>query len=1270
MTMRDKQGNLKPVAGTARAQRFPAPLAPEYARVDDRTSADQMSFALEFAKLLVYYDDSNQPSGSWSGFFERDLAFLLARIVTTDFQREHFQAIAIQTAVREGRADARETLKSIYRMISRIYHWHRWARDIAEKDLSDNPFRMTLQSVIQSDLSQYLGENMKSILERLPAARGIDDWPGYWSRWEASLPEVGNISRTSVPSFTPQVYDNPIDGLLAVLQGVHHANRKLQQMAQNYLEETINNRSDHPPHTALYIAFTKLMELLREKINGIPGKHLDFYYRNVLGLAERGNSPDVVHLSFEAAPQLREYILPAGTRVAAGKDAGGRLREYATDADLFINHARVDSMKALYLMRDRYATSAHARQRVMSVLALPKCDSEDGLSAPLRDAAAGWPAFGVDETSCNQLIQPQLNAELGFILASSVLLLQEGERNVTISIAFQDENSFETALQAYQDVAADVLDAPPAVELLLEDAFCLWLSGEKGWSPVTGASFRRHPVVGTTMEIEFTLQPADPPVVANPALAPEPRQAQWPMLKLALNPFARVFAYTFFKDLAIATIDIRAGARGLRKMQLRNDIGLLSAAQPFPIFGPVPVQGSYLLLGHPELQVKRIQHTALTLTWFNLPRPPASFASLYEAYNLGIEDESFKVRLSVFNSGAWVPLTDVDGRFPLFTRDFDRSGLLPATVMSFAVPELTPPAAELPAPPSVAEQLTEAQAPRGAIRLELAEPEFGFGHSVFPRLISDAAAANARAGKNGRHTPLPNPPFTPILKSLVLDYDAADRLDLSRPLPDDQPARFYHLCPFGFTEHQGRAAGMFTDVSEQGHLYLGVAEIDPQQSLTLLFHLRDSSFSPVPALRHHHHASMRPVRWRYLSRNEWKDFPAELLISDTTMGLTCSGILKFLLPEDITRENTVMPAGLCWIQAAAEQVTDIYWCRVVSIATQAVTATRLCDPHSDLVPAVLPAGSITQLVEKKPQIKSIVQPFDSRLGRSKESPDEFRTRVSERLRHKDRAIQNFDFERLVLDAFPEVGQVKCIGHNNSRGFPGSEPLEPGMLYLVVVPRLENCPDREPRLPQFVLKEIEQFIRAHTTIFVKDIHVINPVYETLKIFANVEFSGEGDASYYTDDLDAAISQYLQPWRHKPGEPMYIGNGQVQGYEVAKFIQQQTAAMRAGPLPYVRQLHKLVMLHTCQQEEGYVSKWHSVEDRVWASAPWSVLMPAVKHGIVAVRAGASTVDAGIRNLVVGNDFVMNGIGAKEEKEKSTERRYFVVIPRSAVLSAGRD
>src|SRR5436190_4254502 len=155
--MQIKRGQLKPAFGTARTQRFPAALAPEYAPIDERTCADQMSFALDFAKLLSYYDDSNRLAGDWSGFFERDLAFLLARIVTTDFQREHFQAVAMQSAVRDGREGIKEILKSIYKAISRIDDWYRWAKEIADKELADNPVRMTLESIIQSDLSQYLG---------------------------------------------------------------------------------------------------------------------------------------------------------------------------------------------------------------------------------------------------------------------------------------------------------------------------------------------------------------------------------------------------------------------------------------------------------------------------------------------------------------------------------------------------------------------------------------------------------------------------------------------------------------------------------------------------------------------------------------------------------------------------------------------------------------------------------------------------------------------------------------------------------------------------------------------------------------------------------------------------------------------------------------------------------------------------------------------------------------------------------------------------------
>lgn len=1275
------RGNLKPAAGTAREQRFPWALAPEYALLDQRKCADQMAAALEYAKLLAYYDESNQRSGDWSDFFRRDISFLLAQMAASNFQREGYQIGALQTAAREGRADVRQILHAIYRMTERIDSWYLWAREIAEKDLAQNGLDSGLGTDIFSkleaivkDLRDYLGANLKGLLRGLAPAHEREDWAGYWEGWESKLSEIWRRQPelgTGGPGAAVAVTDStPLEGLLSVLRRLQETSLGLGDMARQHLEDAADERSDHPPHTALYMAFARLLDQLRDKLNSLSGSHLDFYYRGVLQLREKDSTPDVVHVSFEAAPEVKGFTLPAGTRLAAGKEPGGALREYATDADLFINRGRVTALKAVYIARDNFKTSSHAPDRVMSILRFPQCDSQDGMGAPLIDPAAGWPTFGLNEMTTDAAERLQLHNDIGFVLASPALLLREGERNVTVSLAFEGETSLEEALEKYQNVAGDVLDQPPSIDVLMADAFNVSLSTEKGWLPVI-ASYRRHPVVGTAMEIEFTLQPSEPPVVANAALSPEPQTAQWPLLKLSLNPLARIFAYSFFRDLRITTIDIRVSVRGLKALQLRNQAGLLGAGQPFPVFGPTPAQGSYLLLSHPELAVKDVSHATINIAWFNLPRPPASMASHYAAYNLGIDDDSFKVSLSVYADGnrGWAPPSAASSLIPLFTRDFDRSGLLPATAMAVDIDQLTPPADDpAAAEPAAADQLTDSQAPRGTIRLELAEPEVGFGQTVYPQIMTNAATANARAGKKGPYTPIPNPPLAPVARSLTLDYDASEQMDLTRPLPEDRAGRFYSINSFGYSTHSGRATGIFLPLEDQGHLRLGIAEIGPRQSLSLLFQIRDSGYSPVPTLFRHHDEKDLPLKWRYLSNNEWKDFPEGLLLSDSTMGLTRSGIVKFKLPEDITAGNTRMPGEFCWIEAALPRVAGAYSCNVVSVDTQAVTATRVIHPESELVPLSLPAGTIGQLSIKRPEIKSVRQPFASGGGRKKEDLQAFRTRVSERLRHKGRAVLPSDYERLVLEEFPEVGQVKCITNNNSRTGFFTPPVPPGTVYLVAAPRLEECPEREPRLPRHILKKIADFIGPLASPMVKDIHVINPVYETLKIFATVEFSVEGDDSCFADDLDEAISQYLLPWRQKPFKPMPIGSGQVQGHQLSKFIQQQS---------YVKQLHALRMLHTYQNENIWaeskekengndidtVGRWLAEENKTWASGPWAVVLPAVRHSIVSVAPGATPaeIEKGIVNLAVGSDFATKWAWKEEKKEKSPETRYFLVIPR---------
>ncbi|HEY1255766.1 MAG TPA: hypothetical protein VGF01_13390, partial [Terracidiphilus sp.] len=730
--MQRQRGNLKPAFGTARSMRSPEALAPEYAPIDERTCASRMAHALELAKLLAYYDETNRSVSDWTVFFESDISFLLASIVSTDFRRERFEVGGMHQAAREGRPDIEQVLNVLFEMIRRIDSWCGKAAAIAFRERADNTLRMTLESIIQSDLSQQFGTYFDSLLRDLDAFQPPPQgsWSDYWKPRAAQLIWDWTPQKLAGLTAPPIVHQHPLHSLLEILNDVNRANESIQNVAWTYLERDLaaidspslgaadgaisEENSSHAPHTALFIAFSKLLETLRDKINGITGRHLDFYYRKVLNLSERGSTPDVAHLTFELAPNVNGFMLPGGTRLAAGKNPDGTAREFATSEDLFINRARIDSKKALYLAADLLsakraehlecdppASPEPLAGRITGVLALPACDSSDGLGAALLDADAGWPTFGINEVTGQPLVTPELNAELGFVVSSSVLLLEDGERTVEINIAFQGEDTLEGALHRYQDAAAALLETSPPMEWLLADAFLVAVSTASGWMRIENASFRRHPVVGTTLAIAFTLAFTDRAIVGQTALAPD--GTGLPMVKVTLNPLARVYAYSYFKGLLIESIDLHVCADGMAKLRIRNEVGLLSAAQPFAIFGPVPVQGSYLLISHPELAAKNVRHLTIAINWFNPLPPPGDLASYYAAYKLSIGNDTFKTRVTICGDpGVWTAPADSQELTPLFLRDYDHGGVQPCTALALTMPDLPAPRTQ----PSIAPALT------------------------------------------------------------------------------------------------------------------------------------------------------------------------------------------------------------------------------------------------------------------------------------------------------------------------------------------------------------------------------------------------------------------------------------------------------------------------------------------------------------------------------------------------------------------------------------
>ena len=157
---------------------------------------------------------------------------------------------------------------------------------------------------------------------------------------------------------------------------------------------------------------------------------------------------------------------------------------------------------------------------------------------------------------------------------------------------------------------------------------------------------------------------------------------------------------------------------------------------------------------------------------------------------------------------------------------------------------------------------------------------------------------------------------------------------------------------------------------------------------------------------------------------------------------------------------------------------------VQKLQPQAVKATfvdRSNDPNHFSQP--LAPGSIQALVERDPVVQTIVQPYSSFKGRRQETSQAFYTRVSERLRHKQRALTTWDYERLVLENFPQIYKVKCLSQADQTNVPGA-----AQVIVVVIPDISNTAPffpLEPKAPLYLLKEIETYLQTRTSPFVKE-----------------------------------------------------------------------------------------------------------------------------------------------------------------------------------------
>jgi hypothetical protein len=379
---------------------------------------------------------------------------------------------------------------------------------------------------------------------------------------------------------------------------------------------------------------------------------------------------------------------------------------------------------------------------------------------------------------------------------------------------------------------------------------------------------------------------------------------------------------------------------------------------------------------------------------------------------------------------------------------------------------------------------------------------------------------------------IPNEPWTPIISNISIDYTAT---------ATEKDINLIHLYPYAGTykaEELEQQPMLFPTFCDEGTFFIGIQNLVPGSNLNILFQLSEATADSE--------AEREALIWYYLENNEWKLLRTGFeVLNDDTDGLTTSGIIKFALPANMTNENSILPKGLHWIKAAipckSKSVSEI-----IGIHTQAIKASFTNDEANDKFRLAQPleAGLVAKLKVADAAVKKIAQPYESFGGRVPEEEGHFYIRVSELLRHKNRAIQKFDYECLVLEAFPKIFKTKCINHTyalDASRYINDFPVAPGYVLIAVIPdlnQLKAAKSFEPKVPVSLLEQIETYLKKITSPFVR-LKIMNPRYEKVNICIRVKLLPGKDEVYYKDKLGEDIRTFLAPWAIGEFEKLSFG-----------------------------------------------------------------------------------------------------------------------------------
>lgn len=795
-------------------------------------------------------------------------------------------------------------------------------------------------------------------------------------------------------------------------------------------------------------------------------------------------------------------------------------------------------------------------------------------------------------------------ASLGFAVRSPGLAMRRGLRHIVLTIGFDDERGFDRD-RFLRGLGLD-LDAEPnpsidAIRTAVREALSAEISTAKGYWPldIDKAFFgdggdgnddyyymanlehdgrRRWPALSLSIQGDAS---------APPFVPLDPRDGA-PTLRICCRQIpaggnALTTRLSAFEGVVVGAVNVVVGVDGLSDIAIQHEDRVLDPAKPFEPFGSRPQVGTRFYLWDAELVRHPLKQLKLDIAWMGLPKSlPDRYFNYPDARSA--KPPPFKAKLSLVDGGVEIPLA---ASMRLFQHD-DGANTTSAE-LAFSTWLSGPPVTR----GSAGDVPRDLRAAPRYFVWELLDPDFG--HADYP----GAAAAQARelaiklattpSGTTAA-TYRVEPPYTPTIKRLAFSYHLTFEI---RPETIGSGDELLHVHPFETWPVAWPYPTLFPSYPDAGELQIGLTGTEPPENLSMWIELAAGSSDPD--------AGAGRVKWWYGDGASWQPVaPGDVLV-DATRGLINSGDVEIAL-----RAAAPGPAtpGIRWLKASIDGDVRSA-CDVIGVHTQAVVARFVDrDNAADHFDAPLPKETIDRLLQPDSRIVSVTQPYASFGSKPAERSDRFHTRVSERLRHKQRALAPWDYERLVLERFPQIYKAKCL----RAGTPLSAgaDIRTGDVDVVVVPEVRQALPGElfaPKAPADLVADIRAYLTERAPVGV-NVRVRNAIYLGVKARLGVRFRPGQDEEQAKRRLREDIVRFLSPWAFDEGADITIG-GKIYANSLIDFVDRRE---------YVDYVAKVTLFRSAT-EGGHPLPVQvtAVDYHVATTSPDQVLVSAIDHEI---------------------------------------------------------